>query len=140
MLAKVHNYLAFQLTMLACKKIWDAFERIKTFYYPEISSKKKSIECLINNISLNQDFNNLFDSEFRTLTEIGNKFRIRHHEKGKINIGDDSYYEYFYNRCLSLLILVIHKLDKECLKFQRQTEIVFLRLLFWIGEYNTTHS
>lgn len=98
---------------LACEKIWDAFERIKTFYYPEISSKKNSIECLINNISLNQDFNNLFDSEFRTLTEIGNKFRIRHHEKGKISIGDDSYYEYFYNRCLSLLILVIDKLDKE---------------------------
>ena len=29
---------------LACEKIWDAFERVKTYYYPDISDKKGSVE------------------------------------------------------------------------------------------------
>ena len=98
---------------LACEKMWDAFERVKTFYYPEINQKKTSVEKVVDNISTNMSFYELFDSEFRALTEIGNKFRIRHHEKEKININDDYYYEYFYNRCFSLMILILNKLNNS---------------------------
>ena len=98
---------------LACEKIWDAFERAKTYYYPNISNKKGSVEKLISDISHNSDFYSLFYNEFEELTKIGNKFRIRHHEKGKININDDNYYEYFYNRCLSLLILVLNVVESQ---------------------------
>ena len=98
---------------LACEKIWDAFERAKTYYYPNISNKKGSVEKLISDISHNSDFYDLFHNEFDELTKIGNKFRIRHHEKGKININDDNYYEYFYNRCLSLLILVLNVIESQ---------------------------
>lgn len=49
----------------------------------------------------------------KALTDMGNKFRIRHHEKGKININDENYYEYFYNRCMSSLILVLNSVESK---------------------------
>ena len=98
---------------LACEKIWDAFERVKTYYYPDISDKKGSVEKLVRGISHDSYFYNLFNTEFKALTDMGNKFRIRHHEKGKININDENYYEYFYNRCLSLLILVLNSVESQ---------------------------
>lgn len=52
----------------------------------------------------------LIDEEFKKLTEIGNNFRIRHHETNKIDITDIRYYDYFFNRCLSLIALAVHYL------------------------------
>lgn len=52
----------------------------------------------------------LFDNEFKTLTEIGNNYRIRHHETYKVEITDISHYDYFFNRCLSLMALAIKHL------------------------------
>lgn len=91
------------------EKIWDAFERLKT-YYTE-SSKKQSAERIVNDMSRgNSEFYDLFNDEFRMLTEIGNKYRIRHHETNKIDITDVRYYDYLFNRCLSLIALAIEYL------------------------------
>lgn len=91
---------------VATEKIWDALERIKTIYMEEGLDKKKSSEKLISLISNgNEDFKDLFNTEYKTLTDIGNKFRIRHHETDKIDIDDDRYYDYLYNRCLSLVVM-----------------------------------
>lgn len=49
----------------------------------------------------------MFDIEFKVLTEIGNSYRIRHHEKNKIDILNDIHYEYFYKRCLSLISILL---------------------------------
>lgn len=93
----------------ATEKIWDAFERLKTYYTN--TDKKKSAEAIVNDISNNnQDFIKLFNDEFKKLTEIGNNYRIRHHETNKMNITDDRYYDYFFNRCLSLISLAIQYL------------------------------
>lgn len=93
----------------AAEKIWDAFERLKT-YYTELN-KKQSAEKIVNDMSNNKhDFIELFNSEFKILTDIGNKFRIRHHETDKIDITDNRYYDYFFNRCLSLIALAIQYL------------------------------
>lgn len=59
----------------------------------------------------NQNYIDLFNDEFTTLTKIGNTFRIRHHETNKINITDNRYYDYFFNRCLSLIALAIQYLQ-----------------------------
>lgn len=59
----------------------------------------------------NQKYIDLFNDEFTTLTKIGNTFRIRHHETNKINITDNRYYDYFFNRCLSLIALAIQYLQ-----------------------------
>ena len=55
-------------------------------------------------------FYRLFNEEFKWLTNAGNDFKIRHHETNKINITDVRYYDYFFNRCLSLIALAVQYL------------------------------
>mgnify|MGYP005941961865 CR=1 FL=1 len=91
------------------EKMWDALERLKT-YYTELD-KKKSIEKIVNDMAGGDaNFLDLFDKEFKTLTDIGNLYRIRHHETNKIDIVDIKYYDYFFNRCLSLIAIAIQYL------------------------------
>ena len=91
------------------EKLWDAYERMKTYYtnLNKSQSAKKIVEEMANG---EQAYVALFDNEFKTLTEIGNSFRIRHHETNKIEITDISHYDYFFNRCLSLMALAIKHL------------------------------
>lgn len=94
----------------AVEKIWDALERLKT-YYTGIS-KKDSINRIINSMANGkEEYIKLFDKEFKELTDIGNDYRIRHHETSKIDISDTRYYEYFFNRCLSLIALAVQYLS-----------------------------
>ena len=91
------------------EKIWDALERLKTYY--TILDKKRSAERIVNDMANgNDDFADLFNNEFKMLTDIGNKYRIRHHETNKIDITDDRYCDYLFNRCLSLIALAIQYL------------------------------
>lgn len=91
------------------EKIWDAFERMKT-YYTNLD-KRDSANKVVNDMSNGQlEFSAIFDAEFRALTDIGNSFRIRHHETNKIDITDNRHYDYFFNRCLSLIALAIQYL------------------------------
>lgn len=91
---------------LATEKIWDAFERIKTFYVE--LDKRHSAEKLVNGIAKEKaEFVKLFSNEFKTLTEIGNDFRIRHHETSKVDIEDDCYCDYLFVRCLALIDLAV---------------------------------
>lgn len=92
----------------AVEKIWDAFEREKTVCPGD---KKHSIEELLKRASGGEEnVYKLLNNEFYELTNIGNNYRIRHHETDKIEIIDLNYYEYFFNRCLSILSLVIQYL------------------------------
>jgi hypothetical protein len=96
---------------IAVEKLWDAFERLKTYYSPTLD-KKKSVSRIIGDMSGQKaTYIELFNKEFNELTQIGNDFRIRHHETTKINIEDDRHYEYFYKRCLSLLSVSVQYLD-----------------------------
>lgn len=94
----------------AVEKIWDAFERIKT-YYPTLD-KKKSAEKIINDISYgNEHIKKMFDNEFKILTNTGNSYRIRHHEINKIDISKELHYKYFYKRCLALISVIVENLQ-----------------------------
>ncbi len=91
------------------EKIWDALERLKTFY--TTMDKKASSTKIINDMANNRaEFVRVFEEEFRALTKIGNDFRIRHHETNKTDIADSRHYDYFFNRCLSLIALAIQYL------------------------------
>ena len=70
-------------------------------------SNKKIVTDMANG---NDDFADLFNNEFKVLTDIGNKYRIRHHETDRIDITDVRYYDYFFNRCLSIIALAIQYL------------------------------
>lgn len=91
------------------EKIWDAFERLKT-YYTTLDKKHSSEKIVSDMANGNADYIDLFNDEFKMLTDIGNKYRIRHHETNKIDITDVRYYDYLFNRCLSLIALVIEYL------------------------------
>ena len=92
----------------AIEKIWDALERIKTVGVERGLDKKASMTELISIMSSGKkEYIDLFDSEFRALTDIGNRFRIRHHEMDKIDISDEQYYGYLFNRCFSLVCLAL---------------------------------
>lgn len=94
------------------EKIWDALERLKTCY--TALDKKRSSEKIVNDMANgNDDFVDLFNAEFKALTDIGNKYRIRHHETNKNEITDIRYYDYLFNRCLSLIALAIQYLPRE---------------------------
>lgn len=93
----------------AVEKIWDALERLKT-YYADLSKKQSAIKIVNDMANGETEFINLFNDEFNALTKIGNGFRIRHHETDKIEITDNKYYDYFFNRCLSLIALTLQYL------------------------------
>lgn len=91
------------------EKIWDALERLKTYYTSMY--KKNSVIKIVNDMSDGRgEYITLFDDEFKALTKIGNSFRIRHHETDKVDITDINHYDYFFNRCLSLIALAIQYL------------------------------
>jgi hypothetical protein len=95
---------------IALEKIWDAFERAKTFYNSE--NKKQSATELIKNISEKTDsFDELLDLEFKALTDIGNKYQIRHFETNKIQIEVMKQVDYLFYRMIALIDLCMHKIN-----------------------------
>lgn len=95
---------------IALEKLWDAFERIKT-YYDSGKNKAVSADKLVEVISLN--FNKeLFDEEFKKLTIIGNNYRIRHHETDKQEITDLKHINYLFFRMLTLIDLCVVSLKE----------------------------
>lgn len=105
-----HMQPTFRAHRDAAEKIWDALERLKTYYTG--MDKKASVNKIINDMADGQvDYVTLFNTEFKALTDIGNDFRIRHHETSKIDITDIRHYDYFFNRCLSLISTAILYLE-----------------------------
>ncbi len=94
----------------ALEKIWDAFERMKTYYSPD---KKKSTNQIINMISNGDaELYNKLDDEFLELGNIGNNYQIRHFETNKKPINDVRIKEYLYTRCLALINMIIRFVEK----------------------------
>ncbi|AXI31468.1 hypothetical protein CIB87_21380 [Priestia megaterium] len=94
----------------ALEKLWDAFERIKTFYIPE--EKKQSVNLLIENVSAHTDgFNELLQAEFNALTKIGNDYQIRHFEANRIEIKSMKHVDYLFYRMIALIDLSISEIN-----------------------------
>lgn len=89
----------------ALEKLWDAYERIKTFY---TEKKKQSTEQLIDEISEGtSNFNELLTDEFRHLTHIGNQFQVRHFETDKIQIKSLKHIDYLFYRMIAIIDLCL---------------------------------
>lgn len=94
---------------IAIEKLWDAFERIKTYYE---GNKKQSSEKLVSIIS--ENFNSdLLESEFQSLTKIGNEYRIRHHETDKKEIKEPKHMNYLFFRMLTLIDLCLTSINEN---------------------------
>ena len=94
---------------IALEKIWDAFERLKT-YFRELD-KKRSTQQIIDKIS-NETDKEIFEKEFLALTSIGNNnYSIRHHETDKKEIKDAEFVKYLFFRVLGLIEFCLRKLQ-----------------------------
>ncbi|MBQ9982133.1 MAG: hypothetical protein IJP18_06165 [Oscillospiraceae bacterium] len=99
----------------ATEKIWDAFERIKTYFRNH--NKRASADKVLDVISKNNaEYKVMLQEEFSALTKLGNEFRIRHHETDKKDICCNEHYDYLFNRCLSILKLATSVLSKVTLE------------------------
>lgn len=95
---------------IALEKIWDALEKLKTYYQ---SDKKESVQMVINKISQKDaETTDIFNKEFDYLTKFGNTHQIRHFETGKTPIKDTRMKEYWYMRCLALINLAIKYIEE----------------------------
>jgi hypothetical protein len=97
---------------IALEKLWDAFERVKTYFN---HNKQKSAEELVKLISSDFDYE-FIKGEFQTLTTIGNDYRIRHHETNRKEIPQEKHVEYLFFRMLGLLnlcVVNIHEQEKS---------------------------
>lgn len=92
---------------IALEKLWDAFERIKTYFG---SNKKKSSTELVTIASDGFDFK-LIEDEFKLLTKIGNDYKIRHHETDKKEVANSKHIDYLFFRMLSLIDLCIKSIN-----------------------------
>jgi len=94
----------------ALEKIWDAFERVKTYYVEK--NKKQSVEELIQLVAnKNSGIEQLINTEAKALTKIGNDFQIRHFETNKIEITDNKHIDYLFYRMISLIHLFLTELE-----------------------------
>lgn len=95
----------------ALEKIWDAFERLKTYFE---NNKKQSATTLISLVSKNNFlFQEIIENEFKSLTDMGNRFQIRHYEKDKIEIINELHIEYLFYRMSCLIQLCVESLKNE---------------------------
>lgn len=94
---------------IAVEKLWDAFERIKTYFD---DNKKESAERLVN-LASNEFDKRLINDEFEILTKFGNDYRIRHHETNKKEIKNPKHLNYLFFRMLSLIDLCLTSIDEN---------------------------
>ena len=98
---------------LALDKLWDAFERSKTYFLEDGKvDKRKSVDRVLDNLSSNDaNFRLLLNNECLALTKIGNDFQIRHYEKGKIAIENSDEIDYLFYRMFSYINLFSKCID-----------------------------
>ncbi|GGH24555.1 hypothetical protein SAMN05444007_103381 [Cribrihabitans marinus] len=86
----------------AIEALWDGFERLKTQDDP--SNKKKSVEAMIAIVAQSDEAKQMINMEMRALTDIGNTWRIRHHEVGKTELGEGTHMrDYLFLRMFSVI-------------------------------------
>ncbi|BCV29287.1 AbiJ-NTD4 domain-containing protein [Shewanella algae] len=85
------------------ERLWDAWERIKTVLYP--GNKKVSATLLLEKCASEENFRELLNEEAKKLTDIGNKFHIRHSEVGQIEIQTSAQVDYIFHRLFSFILL-----------------------------------
>lgn len=91
---------------MAVEKIWDALENLKIYFK---NSTKKQADQRVSDIlaSHNEQVAKIFEKELSELGNIGNNCHIRHYNDKQVQITDSHHYDYFFNRCLSLISLAL---------------------------------
>jgi hypothetical protein len=78
------------------EKLWDARERLKTIEAGK--DKKASTANILDKAATEPAFREVLEKEALQLTDIGNKFMIRHSEVGKVPITEPKQIDYLFQR------------------------------------------
>jgi len=90
------------------EKLWDAFERVKTL--EPGTDKRAQITALLDRVAgQGSSFRSRLETESRELTDIGNKFRIRHTETNREPITDAAMVDYLFARAFAIVWLELEK-------------------------------
>lgn len=89
----------------ALEKLWDAWERLKTL--ERASDKKRSVGIILDRTASEPNLRGVLEDEATYLTNVGNKFMIRHTEVGKIPIGQQEQVDYLFHRMFALIRLIL---------------------------------
>ena len=89
----------------ALEQLWDAWERLKTIEAGK--DKKASAAALLDKAVSEPHLRAVLEDEARSLTRIGNTFRIRHSETTQVEIGAHQQADYLFYRLFSLVWLLL---------------------------------
>lgn len=87
------------------ERLWDAWERIKSLEQPD--DKKRSVAQLLDKVCSEPNFRTILEEEARSLTDIGNKFHIRHSEVGQTMITTSAQVDYLFHRLFAFIQLLL---------------------------------
>ena len=87
------------------EKLWDAWERLKTIEPGK--DKKVQATALLAKASIEPSFQERLKKEARELTDIGNKFMIRHTETDKVPISESTHIDYLFQRMFAIIRLLL---------------------------------
>ncbi len=103
--AKIRNPRAHILKE-ALERLWDAWERLKSI---RDADKKISTKILLDMASAEPNFREILEQDARQMTDVGNKFQIRHTETDKIPISDKDQIDYLFHRLFGLIAMILAK-------------------------------
>jgi hypothetical protein len=89
----------------ALEKLWDAWERLKTL--DQTGNKQASVTQLLGRAANDAAFLEVLQREAAELTNIGNRFHIRHFETDRTPITADSHVDYLFHRMWAMVWLLL---------------------------------
>jgi hypothetical protein len=89
----------------ALEKLWDAWERVKTL--EPGTNKKESAKVMLDKAAPEPKFRELIEQDARALTDVGNRFHIRHSEIDQFGKMTNDQVNYLFHRLFALIWLVL---------------------------------
>jgi hypothetical protein len=87
------------------EKLWDAWERLKTVEPGK--NKQAQVKALLDRAATESNCRDRLEKEARELTEIGNKFMIRHTETDKVPVNESTQVDYLFHRMFAIIRLLL---------------------------------
>lgn len=96
--------------LAALENLWDAWERLKVLN--QDSSARGLFSALLHDASTEPHFYRLLEKEVHALSAIGEGFRVRDCETGKIPISAPVA-DYLFRRLWAMLSILIHEMERK---------------------------
>lgn len=88
----------------ATKKLWDAWERLKTL---DDADKKRGMATHLARAAPGVPFRERLEAEAKALTDIGNDFHVRHFETSRTPLDHPAHFDYLFHRLYALIHLLL---------------------------------